>query len=172
MTKFRFPLALVAAAAVTALLAAAAVGSAGKVMPFKAAFKGTATTKVTGDRVDITAKGTGTGTPIGKSALAGVGVGTKSGDAACVPFTGPGTIVTGQKLTPKSTKKAIIKFTVTPTSTGCGSDDGNTVTATGSVKVAGGTGLYKKARGILTFSGYYDRTSGAFTVKFTGSLRV
>jgi hypothetical protein len=172
MTKFRFPLALVTAAAVTALLAAAAVGSAGKATPFKAAFKGTATTKVTGSRVDITAKGTGTGTPIGKSTLAGVGVGTKNGDAACVPFTGPGTIVTAKPLAPKSKKKSIIKFTVTPTSTGCGSDDGNTVTATGSVKVTGGTGYFKKAAGILTFSGYLDRASGAFTVTFTGTLRV
>ncbi len=163
MTKVRISLALVAAMVVAALASTAAIGSSTKIIPFKAAFKGTATTKITGDRVDITAKGTGTGAAIGVSKLAGVGVGTKS-DAACVPFTGPATIVTAKKMT--------IKFTVAPSSSGCGSSENNTVTVTGTAKVTGGTGTYKLARGTWTFSGYYDRGTGAFTVKFSGSIRV
>jgi len=164
MTKFRLPLALITATAVAALTATVALGGGARIVPFKATFKGTATTKVTGSRVDITARATGTGPLIGVSRLTGVGVGTKSGDAACVPFTGPGTIVTAKRTT--------IKFTVAPSSTGCGSSDNNTVTVTGTAKVTGGTGTYRLARGTWTFSGYYDRGTGAFTVTFSGSMRV
>ncbi len=34
----------------------------------------------------------------------------------------------------------------------------------------GGTLKFKKAKGSLHFSGHYDRKSGAFNVKLTGTL--
>jgi hypothetical protein len=150
--------------AVAALVAASALAGGAKAIAFKASFAGTATSKLTGERVDIAARATGTGTLIGKSKLSGAGVGTKSGDVTCVPFSGPGTIVTSTRLT--------LKFVVQPSSSGCAGEDQNQVTVSGAAKFMGGTGKFKLARGTFTFTGYYDRGTGAFSVKFTGSLRI
>jgi hypothetical protein len=164
VTKSRILWAAAGLSAVAALCTGSALAGSAKVVPFKASFAGTATSKLTGERVDIAARATGTGTPIGKARLSGAGVGTKSGDVNCVPFSGPGTIVTSTKLT--------LKFVVQPSSSGCAGEDQNQVTVSGTAKFAGGTGKFKLARGVFTFSGYYDRSTGAFTVKFTGSLRI
>jgi hypothetical protein len=164
LTKLRIILAVTAATTVTTFLAASALAGGAKVIAFKATFAGTATSKLTGERLDIAARATGTGTLIGKSRLSGAGVGRKSGDVNCVPFSGPGSIVTSTRL--------VLKFVVQPTSSGCAGEDQNQVTVTGAARFAGGTGKFKLARGTFTFSGYYDRGTGAFTVKFSGSLRV
>lgn len=165
VSKLRIPLAAAAAAALMALAASSAVAGSAKIVAFKASFAGNATVKVAGTRVDISARATGTGTPIGKAKLTGTGVGTKSSDpsANCVPFSGPATIVTSTGLR--------LKFTVQPSSSGCAGEDQQTVTLSGSAKFAGGTGKFKTASGTFTFSGYYARNTGAFTVKFAGSLR-
>ncbi len=68
--------------------------------------------------------------------------------------------------------KLVLKFVVQPSSTGCAGEDQNQITVSGAAKFMGGTGKFKLARGTFTFSGYYDRGTGAFTVKFTGTLRV
>jgi hypothetical protein len=39
------------------------------------------------------------------------------------------------------------------------------------VKVTGGTAKFSKARGTLRFTGHYNRSSGAFTVKLKGTLQ-
>jgi hypothetical protein len=162
--KFRISLVVSAALALAALLAVPALAGAAKIAPFKASFAGKATTTLTGTRVDISARGVGAGLVIGKkSVLSGKGVGTKSGDANCVPFTGPGTIVTSTKLT--------LRFTVLPSSSGCAGEDQNQVTVSGSGKFTGGTGKFKLARGTFSITGYYDRGTGSFTVKFAGTLR-
>ena len=172
LTKFRILLAVGVAATTAALVTASALAGGGKIVAFKASFAGTATTKITGDQVDIVAQANGTGTLIGKSKLSGKGSGMKTADANCVPFSGPATIVTSKRLKPKSKAFMILKFVVQPSSSGCAGEDQNQVTATGTAKFAGGTGTFKKASGTFTFTGYYDRGTGAFSVKFTGSLKV
>jgi hypothetical protein len=172
LTRLRILLAATLAVAAAALITASAFAGSSKVVVFNASFAGTATSKVTGDNVAIAARATGTGTLIGKSKLTGAGKGMKTGDANCVPFSGPGKIVTAKRLKPKSKAFMVLKFVVQPSSSGCAGEDQNQVTVTGNAKFAGGTGMYKKARGIFTFTGYYDRGTGAFSVKFKGSLRV
>jgi hypothetical protein len=154
--KFRILAAFASVATAVAVVSVPALAGGAKIVPFKASFSGTATTKLTGSRVDVTARAAGTGTLVGKSTLSGAGVGTKPADGNCVPFSGPGKIVTSTKLT--------LKFVVQPASSGCAGEDQNQVTFTGSAKFLGGTGKFKLARGSFTF--------GAFTAKFTGSLRV
>jgi len=62
--------------------------------------------------------------------------------------------------------------TLLSTARGCAAsaDDQNNVSLYGDAKVAGGTKLFKKAKGKLNFSGTYDRQSFKFTLKFTGKL--
>ena len=105
--------AVVATALVVSASALAATSHSTKVIPFSAKYAGTATAKVTDNVADIAANGSGTGTLLGSSKIAG----TAKGDASaqpCVPFQGPGTIVgaAGTKLL----------FTVVPTSQGCGDE--------------------------------------------------
>ena len=71
--------AAVALVALVSLLLGSAIanGAAGvKIVNFSAKYNGTATVKVTGEVVDsIAAKGTGTGVPIGKGTITGLGKG-------------------------------------------------------------------------------------------------
>jgi hypothetical protein len=129
-----------------------------KVIPFAAAYAGTATTKVTDDVVDIVANGVGAGIPIGKGRITGKGKGLKQ--EPCVPFTGPGSM-TGTK--------GNINFMVVPGSEGCGGE-GDSVSIVGRAKVTKGTKLFLRAKGTLKFTGVYDSAAGTFKVKFTGKL--
>jgi hypothetical protein len=162
MRRFRAPLILIAALAVAAFAAGTAVA---KTTAFTATFKGTVTEKVDGQMVTASTKGSGKATLLGKSTIAGLVTANTSTatDSGCAPFNGPGTITgTGGKL----------KVTVLPASRGCAAsqEQQNDITVSGTVKVGGGTGKYKKAKATLHFSGHYDRSSGAFTVKLTGKL--
>jgi len=151
-----------AAVAVAFALAVAggAVAAQAKTIQFSGAYKGNATTKVSGTVVDINAKGTGTGTLIGAGTISGVGKGDSS-NPPCVPFSGPGSIAgSGGKLS----------LNVLPTSRGCGSQDDNAVSVVGYAKVMKATGKLKGAKGTLKFTGTYDRGTGAFSVKFKGAL--
>ena len=150
------------AVAVLALAIAAAAASAVKKPPiaFVGKYAGTATTQAADNTVTINANGTGAGTKIGSGKVTGKGTGDSSVQP-CVPFTGLGTI-TGAKGT--------LTFKVNPGSSGCGDEAGQLFSASGKATVLKGTGLLAKRHGILRMSGTFDRSSGAFTVKFTGSL--
>jgi hypothetical protein len=156
----RAPTTLLGGLALAAVLAGNALAHT---TAFSASYKGLVTEKVNGQTVTATVRGTGTGTPIGKSTISGVVVATTAPDSPCAPFKGPGVI---------SGKSGKLKVTVTPTSRGCaaGEDDRNNISVAGSVKVNGGTGKYRKAKGVLRFTGHYDRGSGAFSVKLKGAL--
>jgi hypothetical protein len=69
--------------------------------------------------------------------------------------------------------KGKLKVKVLPTSRGCAAseDDRNNISVVGTVKVTGGTGKFRKARGNLRFTGHYNRSTGAFTVKLKGKVR-
>lgn len=152
---------LVAVTAVIAVLAAGAAFAASTVA-FKGTYAGTVTEKVVGQDVSALAVGNGTGTVIGKGKLAGT-VKATTANPPCSPISGPGTI---------SGAAGKLKLTVTPTSHGCAAseDDQNSISVSGVAKVVGGTLKFKKAHGTLRFSGHYDRGTGAFNVKLTGTL--
>lgn len=154
-------LSLTAAAALFALMVAAAVAvAATKPVAFVGTYKGTATTTQTDTTVAINANGTGKGTLIGIGKITGVGTGDSS-QRPCIPFSGTGSM--------KGTAGTVI-FKVNPYASSCGDDAGQFFNFTGKATVLKATGKLLKAKGTLKFSGTYDRTSGAFTVKFKGTL--
>jgi len=153
--------ALIAAVGVAGLLVSSATAvTPTKTIAFTASYSGTADVKMTDSIADIAANGSGTGTLLGSSKLAGTGKGDSSVQP-CVPFSGPGT------LTGVGTK---LSFTVVSGSQGCGDEQGQVFSIAGKAKVTSATGKLKKATGTLKFSGLYDRGAGTFTVKFKGTL--
>jgi hypothetical protein len=131
-----------------------------KKVAFTAKYSGTAVTKQTDSNVDITANGTGTGTLIGAGKVTGLG----KGDASvrpCVPFNGTGSM---------KGPGGVITFKVNPGSGGCGDDSGQLFSITGKASVLSATGKLAKAKGTLKMTGTFDRSSGAFSVKFSGIL--
>jgi hypothetical protein len=161
--RFRVPALLMAAFALAAITAASALAAQSKA--FTASYKGTVTEKVSGQTVNASAKGTGSSNLLGKGSVAG-GVVANTGAASqsgCAPFNGPGKIMG---------TKGTLKVNVLPSSKGCAAsqDEQDNISLSGNVQVKGGTGKFAHAKGNLHFSGHYDRGSGAFTVKLTGSL--
>jgi hypothetical protein len=147
------------AALVIAFTAAGAL-AAGKPIAFVGKYTGNATTQANDNVVTITAKGTGAGTMIGAGKITGLGTGDSS-QRPCVPFTGTGSMTgTGGSLT----------FKVNPGSSGCGDDAGQLFSITGKATVLKGTGKLAKVKGTLKITGTYDRSSGAFSAKFSGAL--
>lgn len=160
----RFRATTLAAALGLAALAAGAAFAAGTTSTalFSASYAGTATEKVDGQKVTAVTTGTGTGTVVRKSKLSGV-VNATTAEPPCSPLSGPGTIAgTVGKL----------KLTILPTSRGCAAseEDQNHISVSGTAKVVGGTLAFRKARGTLRFTGHYNRETGAFDVKLTGSI--
>ena len=164
MRHFRALLLLAVAIGLAAFVAGTAVAAAPKpkTVAFKGHYAGQVTEKVNGTDVTALTTGTGTGTVIGKGKLTGT-VTASTANPPCSPIAGKGWL-TGAK--------GKLKVTVLPTSRGCAASDTdqNNITVSGTVKVAGGTLLFRKAKGSVHFSGSYDRTSGAFSIKLTGKL--
>lgn len=154
--------AVIVVVSVAAVGVGAALASSTTKTKFTANYSGKVTEVVNGDAVTATPKGNGNGTLIGKSSLSGT-VSASTANPPCSPLGGPG-LLKGAKST--------LKFTIVTGSRACaaGADDQNNISFSGSAKVTGGTGALKKAKGTLRFSGHYDRGTGAFTVKLTGTL--
>ena len=133
-----------------------------KTVAFKGTYAGTVTEKVDGQNVNALASATGVGTAVGKGKLTGT-VAATTANPPCSPLTGSG-LITGPK--------GNLKVTLLPTSRGCAAsqDDQNNISVSGDAKVAGGTLLFKKAKGKLHFSGSYDRSAHTFTAKLTGTF--
>lgn len=163
MTRYR----MVASAllASTALLAGAAIanGAVGvKTINFTAKYSGAATVKQTGDTVDIAAKGTGTGVPIGKGTITGLGTG-EAKSQACNDWGGTGVL--------KGTK-GTIAFKMLPGTQACGDEQATSFSIVGYAQVTKATGkLLAKAKGKLKVTGIYDRSAGTFSAKFSGKLK-
>ncbi len=132
-----------------------------KPVAFVGKFTGTAKTVAADNVVTINANGAGSGTLIGAGKIIGVGKGDSS-QQPCVPFTGTGKI-TGAKGT--------VIFKVIPGSSGCGDEQGQLFNVSGKAAVLKATGKLLKKKGTLRFSGTFDRSSGAFSVKFSGTLK-
>jgi hypothetical protein len=147
-----------------AALTVAAVASAAlpiKNVPFTANYSGQASTKVDGTTASISTTGTGLGTLIGAGKITSAGTGDSS-QQPCVPFGGTGTM-TGAKGT--------VAFKLTSGSSGCGDEGGHVFSVKGYATVTKATGKLLKAKGILKFTGIYNRDDGTFSVKFTGTLK-
>ena len=141
-------------------VAAASAAAVTRPIAFTGKYTGNATTEATDSNVKIAANGTGTAVLLGAGKVTGTGTGDSS-QRPCVPFTG-----TGKMTGPGGT----LIFKVNPSSVGCGDDAGQLFSISGKAAVLKGTGKLAKAKGTLKMTGTYDRSSGAFTVKFTGSL--
>lgn len=151
---------MVAALAVAATWVGTALGSS---TAFKASYRGTVTEKVSGSTVLAAPRGRGTGTLIGKGTLIGQVTATTA-NPPCTPLKGPGTL-TGAK--------GKLKITLLTTSRACaaGQDDQDNISFSGSAKITGGTGIFRRAKGTLRYSGHYDRATGAFNVRLLGTLK-
>ena len=162
MRHFRGLPLLIVALALAAIVAGTAFGAAQKKISFTGTYKGTVAEKVDGSNVTAVANASGKGTLIGSSKLAGT-VKATTANPPCSPIAGPGTI---------TSSKGKLKITVVTPSRGCaaGEDDQDNIAVSGTAKVAGGTAMFKKAKGTLHFTGHYDRKGGSFNVKLTGSL--
>ncbi len=165
MKRFGIIMAVVAAVATAAVLAGPALAATGagavKTVAFTASFSGKATVKVSGSRADISADAAGTGTPIGKSKLAGKGVGNSV--EPCPLFGGASSITTagGAKL----------NFVITGSGgSACTDEEGKLFSLLGRATIKGGTGKYAKAKGTFKFTGTFDRGNGLFSVKFRGTV--
>jgi len=166
MKRFAGTASLIAVLAAAVVYVGAAAGSSTKSITFTAKYSGQVHEVVNGSNVTGTPNGKGTASLIGKGTMTGTVKGSTSSSTGCTPLTG-----TGALKGPKGTLK--LKLTNSPSpSTACGSQDNhNSIDFYGTAKVTGGTGALKKATGALHYSGHYDRGTGAFNVKLTGTLK-
>jgi hypothetical protein len=128
---------------------------------FTGSYSGKASVKVKGSSITINSvNGTGKST-LGSGKLTGKnGHGRANQAQGCGFFKGAATI-TG--------KKGSIHLYLSESKTkACGK--GNSIAVRGSASVKGGSGKYKKAKGSLSFSGTFNKATGAFSVKFTGKV--
>jgi hypothetical protein len=160
MKKLSRTAAVVSVAAFAAFTASALAAPATTTVAFKATYTGKATEKVSGQNVTATAKGTGTASVLGKSTITGTAKGSTA--AQCSNIIGPGKIA--------STKGNLNVTLVKATGCAASEQDRDNILLKGTVKVSGGTAKFKKAKGSIHFSGHYNRSSGAFNVKLTGTL--
>jgi hypothetical protein len=151
---------ILVAALIAVAVATATATAVTKPIAFTGKYTGTATTQTTDTTVAITANGTGKAVLLGVGKVTGAGTGDSS-QRPCVPFTGTGKL---------SGTGGTLVFKVNPSSVGCGDDAGELFSISGKAAVLKGTGKLAKAKGTLKLTGTYDRSSGAFSVKFTGSL--
>jgi hypothetical protein len=160
MKRFVGPVSLMAVLAVALVYVGPA---AAKSTSFTATYKGKVTEVVKGTAVTATPKGTGKATLIGKGSMTGK-VAANTSNPPCTPLSGPGTLKGG---------KGTLKLKLLSGSRGCaaGEDDQNNISFSGFAKVTGGTGVLRHASGKLHYSGHYNRGTGAFNVKLTGTLK-
>jgi hypothetical protein len=165
MMNLRIPSVLVVVAATAGLVVSSGLPSSG-VLPknyrFAASYKGTAVVKIEDNVATISSiSGLGTATvPVGKSKLSGMGKGL--GGESCGTFGGPGAITT-------TTGK--LNFVVAPTGgIACPDESRENFSVSGRATFKGGTGKYLRAKGTFKFTGTFTQSTGAFTVKFLGTL--
>ena len=148
----------------SAVAAGLGVGAAvGSGHSFTASYKGQVTEVVNGDAVTATPKGKGRATLIGRGTLTGT-VNATTSNPPCSPLSGRGTL-SGPN------GKLKLKFLTGSQACAAGQDDPNNISYSGFAKVIGATGDVKGALGKLHYSGHYQRDTGAFNVKLTGTLK-
>lgn len=161
MKKLTYTTVLTVLVASAAFGASALAGPASNTVTFKGTYSGKATEKVSGQTVIANAKGSGSGTVLGKSTIRGTVTGTTA-NPPCSPFGGPGTIA--------GAKGTLNVKVINARGCAASEDQRNQISLAGTVKVKSGTRKFRKAKGSFHFSGNYNRSSGAFKVKLTGRL--
>jgi hypothetical protein len=151
--------AVVAAAA--AVIATSAFAAGTTRVAFRANFSGKAVVRVSGGQAEIvSAQAAGKGVPIGRATLFGKGAGSNSDP--CPHFGGPATI---------TTTKGKLKFTIAPTAaSACTDEEAQQFSLAGKAVFKGGTRKYAEAKGSFKLAGSFNRSTGAFTVRFVGTL--
>jgi hypothetical protein len=144
-----------------AFLATSALAAPATSIPISGKYSGTASTKVDGNTVTISANGTGSLAKYGAGKIAGNGTGDSS-QQPCVPFAGTGTISAGG---------SVLTYKVPTGASGCGDEGGHTFSVKGLFVITKATGKLAKAKGSIRFTGVYDRDGGTFDVKLAGTLK-
>ena len=163
MKRFLGLVSLMSALAVAVLCVGTAAGSSLSSHTLTANYSGKVTEVVNGSAVTATPHGKGRSTLIGRGSLTG-SVTANTSNPPCTPLGGTGTLI-GLR------GKLKLRFLTGSRACAAGQDDQNNIAYSGTARVIGATGAVKGARGTLRFSGHYDRGTGAFTVKLTGTLR-
>jgi hypothetical protein len=159
--KFPYFAAGAVVAAAAAIIASSAFAAGTAKVAFRANFSGKAVVRVSGSHAEIvSAQAAGRGVPIGKATLFGKGAGNSSDP--CPLFGGPATI---------TTTKGKLKFAISPIAgSACTDEQAQQFSLSGRALFKGGTRKYAKAKGSFKFAGTYNRSTGAFAVKFVGTL--
>jgi hypothetical protein len=160
MKRFLGPAVLVVALTVAAF----GVGTANATLvTFVGTYAGHVTEVVNGTAVTATAKGTGKATLLGSGSMSGI-VKATTANPPCTPLSGTGVLVS---------PKGKLKLLLLTGARACaaGEDQPNNISFAGYAKVTGGAGVYRYATGKLHFSGHYNRGTGAFNVKLTGTVK-
>jgi hypothetical protein len=162
---FRWALATLCAIAAfvvgaTAIASAASRTPAGRDHRFAASYAGIGHGATTGTAASGNAKLRGRGRLIGRGSLRGSGQGTFTSQT-CVTFSGRAVL---------SGNKGSLRI-VARRGQACASGGGNTVSFVGRATVTGGTATFADARGRLSFSGSFNRSSGRVTISLSGLIR-
>jgi hypothetical protein len=127
---------------------------------FSASYTGTGTGAVSGTTASGSATLAGRGKPIGPSTLTGSGQGT---------FTSPTCVVFSGKATLKG-RSGSIRVSVQGAKACATGSNANEVSFSGQAKVLGGRSAFAHARGSLSFTGAYDRSTNAVRISFKGRI--
>jgi hypothetical protein len=150
--------AAVAAAVIPGYAPASPVAHAAKTVKFSGKYSGRASVTVKGSAIKISSvSGSGSGTDSLTKLTGSNGTGHTSG--TCGFFSGPASI---------SGSGGSLTLAVKSSSKGCG--ESNVKSVSGSATVSSGSGKLRGAKGTLSFSGSYNKSSGSFSVTISGTL--
>ena len=127
---------------------------------FSAAYAGTGVGAVSGTTASGTATLAGRGRLIGPSTLTGSGHGTLT-SSTCVVFSGKATL---------KGRSGSIRISTRGAKACAAGADSNDVSFSGQAKVVGGTSAFAGARGTLSFTGRYVRSTNAVTISLKGRI--
>jgi hypothetical protein len=144
-----------------ATASAAFRGSGGREHRFAATYAGTGHGQTAGTTASGSATLRGRGRLIGKGTLRGSGRGTFT-SSTCVTFDGNALL---------SGKTGSLRLAARGARACASSSNGDLVSFSGSASVTGGTATFAGARGRLSFSGSFDRATGAVRITLSGRIR-
>ena len=152
--------ALAAFLGATAIASATSRTSAGRDHRFSADYAGHGQGETSGTSASGSATLRGRGRLIGRGTMSGSAHGIFTSQT-CVTFSGRA-VLRGRA---GSLRLAVRRAHA------CAAGGGNSVSFSGTATVAGGTATFAGARGRLSFSGSYDRTTGGVRVSLSGVIR-
>jgi hypothetical protein len=152
-------LAPLGAAAAAGLLFISASGAA-QTQLFTGAYAGSGSGYVSGKKVAGSGTLSGRGRLIGRSTLSGSALGDLT-SSSCATFGGRATL----RGAPGSLRLAV------QSAQACASGGGgDSVAFSGRARIVGGSRVFAGARGALSFSGTYTRSTGAVSISFRGRI--